>query len=289
MLRNMLKKRFIYFFIFAILFAFPVFVCAEGSQKINVVVTVPPLADLVERIAGDLADVVIMVEPGSNLHTYEPTVAQLKKISQADMYVALGSGVEFELVWMEKLMDLNRRMVVCYSANNEDLVGHDVHAGHEHDPHAWLSPHNVVSMIDEISAALSLLNPEHRDQYRANALNASSLFTTLDHQLQEFFYQRKNNAFMVVHPAWGHFAKRYGLKQIAVFHEGKEPSFKQLKKYIDEARENQISIIFASPFTNQKIAHVIAREIDGTIFPLDPLEKNLLKNFEYLKKVFEEN
>lgn len=273
---------------------------SRASEKLQVIVTIPPLVDLVERIAGDLVDVIVMVEPGSNVHTYEPTIFQLKKISHADLYIALGSGVEFELVWMDKIKAFNRGMKICHAAErihrlevqkSSDteppvMMEHD-HGGE--DPHVWLSPYNVVLMIDPILEALVALDSEHKEQYEKKAQETKDLFDSLDQDLQEFFSQRRNKVFMVVHPAWTHFEERYHLQQISVFHEGKEPSFKQLRSYVDMARDKEISFIFASPYINQKIARVIAGEIQGSVVALDPLEKDLYNNFQYIKNVFKDH
>jgi len=286
-----MKKNFTHIIIFVVSVMVVSSVSAGADKKINVVVSIPPLVDLVERVAGDAVDITVMVEPGSNLHAYEPSVAQLKKVSVADVYIAVGSGIEFERVWIDKLIALNPKMLVCRSAKNIDFIEDHDHGGvsEENDPHVWLEALNVVSMIDQIVEVLSVRDPGHQEMYVKRAEQAKLEFTKLHEELKHFFEKKEQKNFMIVHPTLGYFAGRYHLNQIAIFHEGKEPSFKQLKQYVDNAKKHQIAFIFASPYSNQKMANVIAKEVGGTVENFDPLEKNLLKNFQQLKQVFEKH
>src|SRR3990170_7795712 len=92
------------------------------DKRLRVVVTILPLAEFVERVGGEKVRVAVMVPPGASPHTYEPRPSQLKEVSKADLFVKVGSRIEFELVWMDKIIDVNRRMPVVDSSEGVELI-----------------------------------------------------------------------------------------------------------------------------------------------------------------------
>jgi zinc transport system substrate-binding protein len=103
--------------------------------KIGVMVSILPLAYFAEGVGKGMVEVSVMVPPGGNPHTYEPTPRQLDQLSRARVYVEAGSGLEFELVWMGKLAALNRKMKVCDASKGIALIGMEGRCGHGHDAH----------------------------------------------------------------------------------------------------------------------------------------------------------
>jgi zinc transport system substrate-binding protein len=95
---------------------------AQADEKVNIVVSILPQSYLVEQIGKDKVSVSVMIPPGGNPHTYEPIPSQLTKLSQADLYIKVGSGVEFELNWMDKLAALNKKMEICDSSKGIKLI-----------------------------------------------------------------------------------------------------------------------------------------------------------------------
>ncbi|MGA1874490.1 MAG: metal ABC transporter solute-binding protein, Zn/Mn family [bacterium] len=286
------------------------------ERKIGVVVTILPLAEFVEKTGKERVEVSVMVPPGANPHTYEPTPGQLKKVSQARMYVKVGSGIEFEMAWMAKLISLNRKMLVCNSSEGLPLLemkrdnqsqgqestpppktlhepnrqydnhhdhdrGHhdrDEHRHHGHDPHLWLSPVNVMSMVVNIRDALIRVDPEGSSLYTRGSQGFILELKQLDNQIRERLSSLKTRSFLSFHPAWGYFASTYGLEQIPVELEGKEPSARDLVRIIRLARDLNLKVIFTSPQFSRKSAEVIAGEIRGKVIFLDPLAKNYIEN-----------
>lgn len=124
-----------------------------SEEKIGVVVTIIPLADFVGQVGKDKVEVTVMVPSGANPHTYEPTPVQLKKISQAQLYVKVGSGVDFELAWMDKIRVINKEMLICDSSHREGIKLID------QDPHIWLFPRNAKIMVQNICQTLAEIDP----------------------------------------------------------------------------------------------------------------------------------
>jgi len=152
--------------------------CAAPSEsgRMRLVVSIQPLAWFAERISGDLAEVSVMVPPGGNPHTYEPLPRQMAMLAQTPLFVKAGSGVEFEIDWMERFMKMNPSLKVCDASRGVALLPMAVGHSHRHDssvhhmdPHYWLDPGNGLLIADAIAEALSKEDPLNSAVYRENA------------------------------------------------------------------------------------------------------------------------
>jgi len=251
------------------------------SKQIGVVVSILPQAEFVERIGGDNVQVTVMVPPGASPHTYEPIPSQLKKVSKAKMYTKVGSGVEFESVgMMDKIISVNKEMLVIDCSKGIGLI--------ENDPHIWLSPKNAKIMVENIYLGLTQIDPANQEYY---ARNKEKYLQELDkscNEIAQALSGKKNRKIMVYHPAWAYFARDYRLEQIPIEKEGKEPTPQGIASLIRQAKENNITVIFASPQFSIKTAEVIAKEINGKVVLISPLEKNYLENMRKVAEAFAE-
>jgi zinc transport system substrate-binding protein len=264
------------------------------NETIGVVVTIVPQVEFVEKIGGNKVSVTILVPPGASPHTYEPTPSQMQEVAQAEMYVKVGSGIEFELVWMDKIIETNPAMLVVNCSDGIKLI--DMKVAHEHksvpgyenigkDPHIWLSPLNAVIMVYNIYEGLVKIDPDNENYYAKNKDVYIEDLKELDKMLGDTFSNLKNKKFMVYHPAWGYLAYEYGLEQIPIEEEGKEPTPEGLIHLIDQAREHDIKVVFATPEFETETAETVADEISGSVVLISPLAKEYIDN---LKKIAEE-
>jgi len=274
----------------------------NGTTPMTVAVTILPQKQFVERITGDHARIIVLVPPGADPHTHEPTPKQLEDISQASVYVKVGSGIEFERAWMTKLSRINPHMVVVDSSTGIQLIsGHHeedeadaVPGTHNHtseedagsDPHIWLSPKNAKIMVENTYQGLARADPEHKTVYRANTDAYLKELDALDADISREISQKQVHAIMVYHPAWSYFARDYGLLQIPVETDGKDPSPKGIENLIRQAKESNITVVFASPEYSTKSAEVIAKEIGGSVALVSPLEEDYLKNIRHVASAF---
>jgi zinc transport system substrate-binding protein len=213
-----------------------------------------------------------MVPPGVEPHTFEPTPQQVRQVADADIYVKNGAGLEF---WLDKLLSVNKKMMVLDSSQNVDLIGE---TGSESDPHTWLSLLNAANQVRNICAGLIELDPENGNYYLKNRDRYLQKLATLDAELNQTFASKKRKIFIVHHPAWTYFARDYGLEQVSLMEHEAEPGPRYLAKVIELGRENNISTIFAEPEFNPKAAEVIAREMNAQVVIIDPLAGNYLEN-----------
>ncbi len=236
-----------------------------------VIVSILPEKTFVEKIAKEMADITVMVEPGSSPHAYEPKSSQMVSISKADVYFSI--GVEFENVWLGKFKSQNPalKFVNLSDAITKIEMGEHHHEGEHNtgeqnhsglDPHTWTSPKNVAIMALSIYETLAKLDPKNEQFYKANLNDFLKEIEDTDRQIKEALKDMKpNSKFMVFHPSWGYFAHEYGLTQIAVEVDGKNPKPKEMITIINEAKEEKVKAIFTQPEFSDKSAQIIAKEV----------------------------
>ncbi|UZJ37791.1 metal ABC transporter solute-binding protein, Zn/Mn family [Prosthecochloris sp. SCSIO W1103] len=260
------------------------------AKKMRVVTSIVPLSFFVKQIGGEHVDVTVMVPPGANPHTYDPTPGQMTALGDAGMFVKAGSGIEFELDWMKKFTALNPHMVVCDASRDyrsRTMQGHGGDHVHEKiDPHFWLSPQNGILIANNIERCLATLDPQHKIEYAENRRMLEVKLGELSVEITQKLEGMKNRAFMVFHPAWGYFADEFNLKQIAAEKEGKELTPKTMQQVIDQAKKYDIKVVFVSPTFSSLQAETIAREIGGVIQPVDPLSGDYIDNLRQAAEAF---
>lgn len=261
-----------------------------AAERIPVFVSIAPQHYFVQQIGKELVDVQALVEPGADPHTYEPKPQQMVALSKAVLYFAI--GIEFETAKLGKITAMNPRMQVVYTDHGimklpmathgrpdaEDKHGKGPHRQGRLDPHIWLSPPLVMMQARSILTALQAVDPAHRSAYEANYRTFILELVELDAHLRTTFDGLKGTPFLVFHPSWGTFAHTYGLKQVPIEIEGKNPKPAQLKKLIEHARSNQIKVVFAQPQFSSKSAQQIAKAIGGRVAFVDPLAQDWATN-----------
>jgi zinc transport system substrate-binding protein len=257
----------------------------QSSDKIGVAVTILPQAEFAESIGGDRINVTVMVPPGADPHTTELTPSKMTEVAEDKMYAKVGSGIEFELSYMDKIEAVNKNMLVVDCSKGIELVTSVDPNEPGMDPHIWVSPLNAKIMVQNICDGLVQVDPANKDYYEQNRDAYLQKLDALDQEIRSSLANIKNRAFIVLHPAWGYFARDYDLEQIPIEIGGKEPSAQDITRIIDEAKQRNIKIIFASPQFNPQMAEVIANEIGGKVVLIDDLARDYIEN---LHKVLDE-
>lgn len=251
---------------------------------LRVVASIQPLAWFVEKVADGRAEVLVMVPPGGNPHTYEPTPRQMALLDGAALFVKAGSGVEFELDWMARFLQLNPGLQVCDASSGVLLLpmAGGRHGDHRHegrlDPHFWLDPANGIRIAHNVQRSLAAIDPEGADLYRRNADLLEQELLALDRELRQGLEGLEGRAFMVFHPAWGYFAHAYGLRQIAAEAGGKSLTPRQLERVLAEGRRNRVATLFVSPQFSSSQAEAIASGIGAAVGVVDPLAPDYAEN-----------
>lgn len=283
----------------------------DASGKLVVGVTVEPHAWLVRRIAGDRADVFTMVQRGESAEFYQPTDAQVSRLAGAAIYFQTGMPLErtpgFAAVCSAehtKVVDLRdavplramQRHVHPESAPADNAEhDHPAHPGEsladqraavisanaasdshrDADPHIWMSPRLLKLQAKRVADALAEVDPEHESSYRRNLQSLDARLDQVDREIRNILKPAAGKAFLVFHPAWGYFADAYGLREIAIEIEGKEPSDHELTAIQEQARREGIQVVFVQPQFAGRSAEAVAGAIGGRTQVLDDLPAEL--------------
>ena len=207
-----MRKFFTVIFVVGLLFS--AVACApkpEVRDRIGVVVTVLPQAEFVENVGREKVDVTVMVPPGANPHTYEPMPSQMEALAKAKMYAKVGAGIEFELVWMDKLTAINKDMLVVDCSEGVKLSKMAMDDDHHDrmDPHIWMSPVNAQIMVRNICDGLIQIDPKNKSYYQQNRDAYLQKLSQLDAEIRSQLAEVTNRMVMVYHPAFGYFASEY--------------------------------------------------------------------------------
>jgi zinc transport system substrate-binding protein len=252
---------------------------APAVAAVRLAVSVPPLAEFAQRVGGDRVSVQTLVGPGQNPHSFEPTARQVEELTSAQLFWRV--GMPFEEAWIGRLRSQNRTLNVLDARAGLDLPGsggrvaaHGDHRPHDHDPHVWTSPVLVLTMVRGLADALSIIDPESATAYRANAAAFGAELQALDAELRQILAPVKHRRFLVYHPAWGEFAATYGLEQIAIERDAKEPGARSLAELASQARRDGVQVIFVQPQSSVRSAQTLAREIGARIVVIDSLARD---------------
>ncbi len=176
--------------------------------------------------------------------------------------------------------------------NNEDHHSEEVHEDeddHDHtglDPHIWTAPTLVKIQAQTMLKALQKTAPQYKNEFLANFNSFIAQIDALDQELKQTLADKSGMQFMVFHPSWGYFAQEYGLKQIPIEIEGKNPKPAQLKELITHAKEDDIKVVFVQPQFSTKSAKLIASEIGGQVAFADPLGEDWMENLRMIAQKF---
>ncbi|NEX19430.1 zinc ABC transporter solute-binding protein [Thiorhodococcus mannitoliphagus] len=282
---------------------------AAASTPLAVFVSIPPQEDFVERVGGDLVHVESLVKQGFSPHSYEPTPGQMTRLAAADLY--LGIGLPVEAAWMKRIRAVNPDITfldlssglsrrpfdwspVSARADHRAYQGEAAEksaAAEEHhhdeselDPHLWTSPQMVKKMGVGIAESLGQLAPAHKADFAANLATFQADLDGLDRDIRRILAGLKHRRFMIFHPSWGYFADTYGLEQIPIEHEGKEPGPRSLAELIERAKRDDIRIVFAQPQFSRKAAEKVAQAIGGRVVLADNLAPNYFDNLRHFAR-----
>jgi zinc transport system substrate-binding protein len=249
-----------------------------GSKTITV--SIAPFKYFVEEISGDDFRVNVMVPAGSNPHIYEPYPEQINQLRKSVAYISNGY-LGFEMTWLDRFYEINKTMrKLSLGDNINALVSEHHHDGdnvESADPHYWVSPKCAMRMAASVRELLCQLNPSQSQKYETNYQSLVLKIQETDKKAQELFSDVLNRSFMIYHPNLGYLARDYGLEEIPVEYEGKEPTPSRMKELIDRARRGGLKTIFVQREYDTKNAKAIAGEIGAEIQIIDPLSENWQK------------
>ena len=261
---------------------------AGSGVPLRVAVTIPPQAWLVEAVGGERVEVSTLVGPGDSAETYQPTDAEVSRALGARIYFRVGAPAELG-GWFAALERSGRVRVVDLRRGLEPLPdGAEAHShGHAEaggeggvggDPHVWLSPRRLAVQARTVATALAEADPAGRTVYARRLARVEAELAGLDRDLAARLAPYAGRAFFVFHPSWEYFAADYGLEQVAIEREGKEPTDAELTRVLAAARERGARAVFVQPQIPGRSAAAVARAVDARLETLDPLAADVPAN-----------
>ena len=253
------------------------------------VVSIAPLKPLVQEILGDDFEVIVLVPQGASPETFEPTPKQLQKVEKARF--VFGTGLlEFEQELLNRVA--RKEQIINLSHGIETIGGccsHSHHHGHSHgvDPHIWCSPKSLITIAGNMHNAIHGEMPDStKYTERYNVLNAKLL--ELDKEVADMCNSSSHKSFLIYHPALTYLARDYGLTQVAIENEGKEPSPKRLNNIIRQARQDGVKHIFYQSEFPASSVEVICSDIGASAVEINPLAENIIDNIRRITTLITE-
>jgi zinc transport system substrate-binding protein len=252
-----------------------------SAAPTRVFVSVSPQKYFVERIGGNRVKVSVLVPAGADPHTFEPKPAAMVELAGAGAWFTI--GIPFEENLEPRLSSVNDELPVIRTEEGIRRTDH----GHDGvDPHIWLSPRLVKVQAENIMQGLIRIDPAGEKVYRANARRFKAELDALDRELRTLFAGVRDRSFLVFHPSWGYLAADYGLVQVAIEVEGKEPKGADLARITRLAREKRIRVVFVEPQFSSRSARTIAESIGAKLVTADPLAANWADNLRHAARAF---
>lgn len=256
----------------------------DHGEKRVLTVTIEPQRYFLDHIVGDSFTVNTLVPVGTSPEAYEPAPSVMVNMGKSELYFMVGD-LGFEKAWSGRLaannpgitiVDCSRGIdrMVGHAHHHEEGEAHDHHDHHHHDgldPHVWSSPSAVKIFTRNMLDAVVAADPENEATYRENYGQLLKTIERTDSTIRSLLRDVPGRSFIIYHPALGYFARDYGLNQLSIEFEGKNPSPSQIKKIVDIARAEKINTVFIEKGFDTKNAEVISNEIDAELFVIDPL------------------
>jgi len=269
-----------------------------ANQRLSVVTSIFPLQEFALAVGGDRVRVDLLLPPGAEPHTWEPKPSDLVTLSQANIFLYLGAGME---PWVDDLIKgihSPALQVIEISKGLLPIISKISEANNKKekiDPHIWLNFHYDQIIVGQIAEFFAGQDPEGRDYYHQNALRYQQKLKELDRKYEQGLkncYHRK--IFLAGHSAFGYLAERYHLEQIPLYgiSPDAEPTPKKLAEVVDMGKKHHIKAIYFESLASDRMAQVLAKEIGALVLALNPgpnLTKEQIKSGVTFLSLMEKN
>ncbi|MFM0601969.1 zinc ABC transporter substrate-binding protein AdcA [Streptococcus suis] len=277
---------------------------AFEDGKLNIVTTFYPVYEFTKQVAGDEANVDLLVKAGTEVHGYEPSAKDIARIQEADAFVYENENMETWVHDVEGSIDTEKVNVI--SATEGMLLlpgGEEEHEGHDHseeghshayDPHVWLSPERAITLVENIRDSLVAKYPEKKDAFETNAAAYIEKLDALDAKYSETLSAAKQKYFVTQHTAFAYLALDYGLKQVSItgVAADEDPTPSRLAELTEYINKYGIKYIYFEENASKSVAETLAKETGVQLDVLNPLESLTdedMKNGKDYISVMEDN
>lgn len=239
----------------------------QNRQERVITVTIEPLRFFAEEIAKEKFRVQTMVTAGNSPETYEPTARQMIDVSESALYIKVGN-LGFENSWLQRISENAKSIKIVDTSNGIGKLASD--KGYD-DPHTWMSTKNARIIARNIYVALCETSPEDSAYFNSNYKKLLQRIDGVEAEIRTEMKGKEGKCFLVYHPILTYFASEYNLKQIALEHEGHEPSANQMKATLYKAKSMDAKTFFTQKeFANNGV-ETVAKSLGITTSAINPL------------------
>lgn len=269
--------RVVAFFLFGALCA-SCNVAERDKQSATIYVSITPLKSIVEEVTCGDFEVCVLVPQGASPETFEPTAKQIAELSES-CYLFQTGLIDFEQSLVERVAEQANVVNLCEGI--ELMAGSCSHHHHSHshthgiDPHIWTSPKALMTMVENVRESIMRDYPDST-KYDAAAAKLQQRIAELDAYCASRIDDAAVRMMMIYHPAYTYYARDYGIEQIAIEHDGKEPSPRRLTALVEQARSNGIAAILLQPQYSEDKVRSIAKECGAEVVVIDPLSEDII-------------
>ncbi len=264
-----------------------------GGERTRVAVSIFPVYDLARRVAGPDADVSLLLQPGHNEHSFDPSPNDVATAARCKLGVMIGLGLD---PWMEKLMkdaaptarvlEVGDRVPTLTIKDDpigdkeadkaREALGKKDEDSHEKgalDPHVWLDPERARLIVRAIAEELGRVDAAHAVAYRERATDIDKSLAALDKEVEEKTKTWKTRGFITFHGSFQYFAERYKLNILAVIepYPGSQPSPDYIAAVLEVVKAKNVPALFGEPQLDPRPAKVLSDEAKIPLGTLDPV------------------
>ena len=256
----------------------------QVKLPISIFVSIGAHLDFCREIGAGRVAVKLALPPGKNPATYAPAPQLIQALSRSRLYFKVGLPFETALLAKVKALPRSPEIIdaqkgIVLQPMQSDFPRHG--GPHRHtglDPHTWLDPERAKIIARHMRDGLRGIDPTHGEDYNRRYEALAADLDALDAELAKLLAPARGQSFLVFHPSWSYLAERYGLHQIPIEEEGKEPGPRRLVRLIEEARRRGVTSILVQRQFSARTAEAVAREIGAQVIPADPLAPDYFEN-----------
>ncbi len=263
-------KAFISVLFLLLLFVFFYIVSPKKENHASIVVSVSPLESFAQRIVQGKMPTYALVHAGQNHETYELSPKEMLLLANAKIFFS--TDFPFEMKLCEKLKELNPNITLV------DLPKEIFADEKVKDLHIWTSLRLAQEIAKVMVESIVRIDPANEKLYRKGYEELTRDLAALGKEVEKKLSRFRGKKIYVVHPAWGYFLKEYGLEEVSIEKEGKEPTLQDLVSIIEAAKKDKVRVIFIQKGTGIRGANALARAVHGKVEEIDPLEEDYFSN-----------
>ena len=255
------------------------------SGKLKIVTTIFPLYDFARAVCGDKAEITLLIDPGTEVHSFDPKPSDVMDIYNANLFIYIGGESE---TWVDALLKEKNTpalsLIQHVKLSCEEEHSHSHHHAHSHDEHIWTSPENARMMVQKIAEKVSSVDSENSEFYTQNSLNYCQKITNAENRIKAAVENSPNNFILVADRfPYKYFAEYFGIEYEAAFGgcaASTDISLKVMMRLVDTVTEKNLTCAYYTELSNRNIANALAEETGIKLYKLNSAHNVTAEEFK---------